>query len=268
MGFQYSITNNNWIPPTGRIHLVATADHLPDTRGEKVSKACSRVWPSLEIPVSKPPVVESMISTISLRGTSDQVLEEISMSRSINDSAATFNGLKLPRSMPIPNVYQSVIFRIQGGQIWQISQLLGCLSSYIISFWHECLESQFWGASDGPETRGIFSLWPLEGVKKLRGTSCWGNGNRDAVLDTTNLFVSERLGTTGSQGGRMTYQTWRFWRFQSQTGSGPRKLIYFGFSHRSCSRVSLIQRPSWAVGKLKLRKLCLLKSCSVGGISA
>ena len=46
------------------------------------------------------------------------------------------------------------------------------------------------------------------------------------------------------------------------------KLIYFGFSHRSCTSVSLIQGPSWAVGKLKLRKLCLLKSCSVGGISA
>ena len=75
-----------------------------------------------------------MIRTISLRGTSDHVLDEVTMSRSINDSAVTFSGLKLPRSMPIPNVYQSVIFRIQGGQIWQISQLLWCLTSYIIPF--------------------------------------------------------------------------------------------------------------------------------------
>ena len=42
------------------------------------------------------------------------------------------------------------------------------------------------------------------------------------------------------------------------------KPIYFGFSHRSCISVSSIQGPSQAVGKLKLRKLRLLKSCSVG----
>ena len=60
--------------------------------------------------------------------------------------------------------------------------------------------SEFWGASDGPETRGIFSFWPLEGVEKLRGTACRGNGNRDAVLDTTNLFVAERLGPLATKG--------------------------------------------------------------------
>ena len=42
-----------------------------------------------------------MISPISLRGASDHVLEEVRMSRSINDSAVTFSGLKLPWSMPI-----------------------------------------------------------------------------------------------------------------------------------------------------------------------
>ena len=44
-----------------------------------------------------------MISPISLRGASDHVLEEVRMSRSINDSAVTFSGLKLPWSMPISN---------------------------------------------------------------------------------------------------------------------------------------------------------------------
>ena len=45
------------------------------------------LYHQLEIPVSKPQVVESMISTISLRSTSDHVLDEVTMSRSINDSA-------------------------------------------------------------------------------------------------------------------------------------------------------------------------------------
>ena len=34
--------------------------------------------------------------------------------------------------------------------------------------------SEFWGASDGPETRGIFGLWQFEGVEKLRGTTSSG----------------------------------------------------------------------------------------------
>ena len=72
---------------------------------------------------------------------------------------------------PISNVHQSIIFRTQGGQICQISQLLWCLTSHIIPFWHECSESQFWGTSDGPETRGIFSLWPLEGGEETARNS-------------------------------------------------------------------------------------------------
>ena len=50
-----------------------------------------------------------MISPISLRGASDHVLEEVTMSRSINDSAVTFSGLKLPWSMPISSQSQMSI---------------------------------------------------------------------------------------------------------------------------------------------------------------
>ena len=153
MGFQYSITYNNWMPLTCRVHLIATADHLPNTKG-KVSKACSRVWPSLEIPVSKPPVVrindkpnQPARYQWSCSWRSHDVQEHQWQCSNIQWSQ---NSMKHANLKPISNVHQSVIFRTQGGQICQISQLLWCLTSYIIPFWHECSESQFWGTSGGP----------------------------------------------------------------------------------------------------------------------
>lgn len=46
--------------------------------------------------------------------------------------------------------------------------------------------------SSGLDTGNDITPWALEGMEKLRVTTCGGFGSGEAALDTTDLFVAER----------------------------------------------------------------------------
>ncbi len=66
----------------------------------KASRACSRVWPSLEIPASNSPNAggNDENGAVGLRGTGDHVLDEVSVAGSVNDGDHVLGGLELPES--------------------------------------------------------------------------------------------------------------------------------------------------------------------------
>jgi len=87
------------LAPLGGVHLVDGHDELSDTKGEGKKSVFTGLTilgdTSLEFTSTSG---NDEDSTISLRGTSDHVLDEITMSGSIDDSNHELGGLKFPES--------------------------------------------------------------------------------------------------------------------------------------------------------------------------
>ena len=85
--------------PLAGVHLVASNDELPDTKGEGEESVLSGLAilgdSSLKTASGG---INNEDSTISLGGSSNHVLDKVTMSRGINDSAVVLGGLKLPQS--------------------------------------------------------------------------------------------------------------------------------------------------------------------------
>lgn len=85
--------------PLASVHLVASNNELSDTKGEGEQSMLSGLSilgdTSLELSDTGG---NDKDSAIGLRGTSDHVLDEISVTRGVNDGNLVLGGLELPKS--------------------------------------------------------------------------------------------------------------------------------------------------------------------------
>ena len=86
-------------------YLVAAADHLLHSKSESKEGVltCLAILGDTSLKTTSGGVNDKH-STISLGGPSDHVLDEVTVTRSINDSAGVLGGLKLPKG----NINKSV----------------------------------------------------------------------------------------------------------------------------------------------------------------
>ena len=170
-----------------------------------------------------------MISPISLRGASDHVLEEVRMSRSINDSAVTFSGLKLPWSMPISNQPQmSVNLLFSEHRVVRFAKFPNSFGASPVT------SLPFDMSAQNPNFEELLMVQKHVESSVSDHWREWRNCEEQLAkgMETEMLYLTPPIylyqkswGPLAAKGGRMTYQTWRSWRFQSQTGSGPRKFM-------------------------------------------